>query len=364
MEIGIQGQAIAGGADTIVTWSRNSGDPKSFKIVKVKLDEKSPQTSNPFPVTADSDSGVLTIPFIQSGLFNLIALDGKQPVATATQFDVVAVSVVTTTSTQTFTADPTSTAGAPTGANAGSTASNPAGSLETSASPPTTDSSKFNAPIIASIVIGVILLLLVIGLLYYVLRIRPRRQRISFRRELMVRGSDRATSGRIASWLSRYSNKVDPESVIPRSSSPYPEKDRDFFDYTVPVAGTGRPLSDLSAFILPYTYGSPKQSTGRTSRLTSITTTTTTSNSNSTIRFTPLTDRQMELENMIQDLQADLTGLQRIEESSRESLALSLPGEHDLRVVKIRGQIERLTKLGRSDWALGLTDDVPRELYQ
>lgn len=214
-------------------------------------------------------------------------------------------------------------------------------------------SSPSKAAVIISSVLASIFFLLFVALLYYAL-IRRRSTRISqnFRGELMSRHPRRLTS-----FVNRYFNE----------KPPVPEKD-------FPVR-TWTDL-DMSGFILPYRYGvansDKKQAKSKLPRLPSMATTiatTTDLTSDSSCyanhyTFAPLTDRQMELVQMIQDLQAELIGLNRLEENSRASSTFTLPGENDLRMVKLTGRIERLEKLKSSRWALGLTDDVPPEYFQ
>ncbi|KAJ7573445.1 hypothetical protein C8J56DRAFT_1033863 [Mycena floridula] len=83
----------------VVAWNREAdSDPQDFEIVKVKLDENPAETSLSFTVhAAGSASGLLTIPFIRAGIFNMVALDNTIPIATATTFGVIPPNVVLTT---------------------------------------------------------------------------------------------------------------------------------------------------------------------------------------------------------------------------------------------------------------------------
>ncbi|KAJ7590220.1 hypothetical protein C8J56DRAFT_937126 [Mycena floridula] len=353
--IGISGQAQANGTG-VVAWNREAdSDPQDFEIVKVKLDENPAETSTPFTVhAAGSSSGLLTIPFNRAGIFNLVALDNKSPIATATSFGVIPPNVVVTT-TSTVIASPT-------GVSSPSVSviqPNPTSPTEASSAQPLLQipQDPLDPPIIAAIVLGIILFFLLTALLVCLIRRRRRRQHLQpetdgFRRDLMVR-----PDGRIASWLARRSDKLDMEAA------PYvsDEKSREL----MPAPTIASPLSDLSSFLMPYTYGSPKEAPGRrSSRLTSFTISSSDSG-RPTVFLHPQTDRQVELDNTIGELKQDLVALRRGAALSRESLAFSSSSEdHNLTAAKIKGQIERLTKLKKSDWALGFTDDVPRELYQ
>lgn len=216
-------------------------------------------------------------------------------------------------------------------------------------------------PMIIGITLGILFLILFAALLYYVLCYRPtHRQSASsaFRHDMMVRP-------RLASLFDRHNNSAQQDRDFPSD----PEKGPEYFTTTVMPSRSERPLSELAApeFMLPYTYGASNTPGSRNARRpVSFTTTTTdtTSQFNYRNQFAPLSDRQMELEEMIYGLHVMVLGLERIGNVDRDSLALSLPGEDDLRAVKLKGQIEALRRLKDTDWALGLTDEVPAELCQ
>lgn len=71
-------------------------------------------------------------------------------------------------------------------------------------------------------------------------------------------------------------------------------------------------------------------------------------------RLSPRTDRQMQLEEKIQILKAQMISLS--DELSGESA-----DSHDSQIGSIRARIKRLEKLESSDWALSLTNEVPSE---
>ncbi|KAJ3969878.1 hypothetical protein EV361DRAFT_918657 [Lentinula raphanica] len=93
----------------------------------------------------------------------------------------------------------------------------------------------------------------------------------------------------------------------------------------------------------------------------------------------PRTDRQMELEQRIHDLKAEMISLSLshresregsmtlVESGDQESDEAASDGAHESSVIRwhhIRTKIRRLEALEFSDWALGVTDRVPKELVQ
>ncbi|KAL0063650.1 hypothetical protein AAF712_009448 [Marasmius tenuissimus] len=77
----------------------------------------------------------------------------------------------------------------------------------------------------------------------------------------------------------------------------------------------------------------------------------------------------MELAERIEEMQGKLALFQR----NAPSVDIKLAGSgsisiakmtHDHRVLKWQKRIEKLTQLKESDWALGLTDELPPGLYQ
>ncbi|THU93368.1 hypothetical protein K435DRAFT_779890 [Dendrothele bispora CBS 962.96] len=91
----------------------------------------------------------------------------------------------------------------------------------------------------------------------------------------------------------------------------------------------------------------------------------------SSIKFSPNTERQMEIDERIQELQGKLALLQRTisngnglgREGKTGSVTLANM-THDYRVWKWKKQIDRLKALKDSDWAWGKTDVVPPGLYK
>ncbi|KAK1219339.1 hypothetical protein PQX77_017960 [Marasmius sp. AFHP31] len=89
----------------------------------------------------------------------------------------------------------------------------------------------------------------------------------------------------------------------------------------------------------------------------------------SSISFAPATERQMELAERIEEMQGKLALFQR----NAPSVDIKLAGSgsisiakmtHDHRVLKWQKRIEKLIHLKDSDWALGLTDELPPGLLQ
>jgi hypothetical protein len=81
-----------------------------------------------------------------------------------------------------------------------------------------------------------------------------------------------------------------------------------------------------------------------------------TESSISRIRFTPLTERQMDLQDRLFDVQKQVIDLHTVDIMS--------PHEKDPRIRRLRDDIERLTELMKSDWAQGLTDKRPAQLRE
>ena len=89
----------------------------------------------------------------------------------------------------------------------------------------------------------------------------------------------------------------------------------------------------------------------------------------SSISFAPATERQMELDERIEEMKGKLALFQR----NAPSIGVKPVGSgsisiakmtHDHRVMKWKRRIEKLTELKESEWALGLTDKLPPGLYE
>ncbi|KIK68428.1 hypothetical protein GYMLUDRAFT_54068 [Collybiopsis luxurians FD-317 M1] len=90
-----------------------------------------------------------------------------------------------------------------------------------------------------------------------------------------------------------------------------------------------------------------------------------TSTSLSSMRFSPKTERQMEIEERIEELKGKLPLLQQSTPTSvgRPDSRTLTDMTHHVRVLKWRNQIDKLQELMTSEWALGRTDIVPKGLY-
>jgi hypothetical protein len=77
----------------------------------------------------------------------------------------------------------------------------------------------------------------------------------------------------------------------------------------------------------------------------------------STIQFNPQTERQIALEERIWELQAEMN---RLRNDIKDETGP--PTDNDLRLWKLKGQIETLGTFKHSAWALGQTNDVPEGL--
>ncbi|KAF8830402.1 hypothetical protein HHX47_DHR2000560 [Lentinula edodes] len=85
----------------------------------------------------------------------------------------------------------------------------------------------------------------------------------------------------------------------------------------------------------------------------------------SSMHFSAKTERQMEIQERIEELNGKLALLQRsirVPEGRKDSRTL-INMTHNMRIGKWRNQIEKLQELMGSDWALGRTDVVPKGLY-
>jgi len=91
----------------------------------------------------------------------------------------------------------------------------------------------------------------------------------------------------------------------------------------------------------------------------------------SSIRFCPNTERQMEIEDRIQELQGKLALFQRTvgngsgmgRDAKTGSVTLANM-THDYRIWRWKKQIEKLNSYKDSNWALGKTDVIPSGLYK
>ncbi|KAE9402760.1 hypothetical protein BT96DRAFT_1085953 [Gymnopus androsaceus JB14] len=85
----------------------------------------------------------------------------------------------------------------------------------------------------------------------------------------------------------------------------------------------------------------------------------------SSMSFSPKTERQMEIEERIEELQGKLALLQRTIRvpGGRPDSRTLINMTHNMRIGKWRNQIETLQELMGSDWALGRTDVIPKGLY-
>lgn len=85
----------------------------------------------------------------------------------------------------------------------------------------------------------------------------------------------------------------------------------------------------------------------------------------SSMQFSANTERQIEIDARIEELNGKLSLLQksfRMPDGRPDSRTL-VNMTHNMRIGKWRNQIERLQELKSSDWALGRTDVVPKGLY-
>ncbi|KAJ4490132.1 hypothetical protein J3R30DRAFT_36771 [Lentinula aciculospora] len=90
-----------------------------------------------------------------------------------------------------------------------------------------------------------------------------------------------------------------------------------------------------------------------------------TNTSLSSMHFSPKTERQMEIEERIEELNGKLVLLQRSirNPGGRPDSRTLINMTYNMRIGKWRNQIAKLEELMGSDWALGRTDVIPKTLH-
>lgn len=189
------------------------------------------------------------------------------------------------------------------------------------------------AIIAGSVIGGVVSFTLVLLIMFYFSRrtAQARARSGAFDRDMMVRTSPGSVSS--ASNL-LHSFKQDKETPTRYS------------DLKIGSASTTRPAGNVQikspmseSDFIPYGYDSDGMKSFRFPSITGPAT---------MLHFTPLTDRQMELQERVYDLQSKLIHL--------------MDGGDVVEYQELKRKIERLKDLERSDWALGKTDEAPPDL--
>lgn len=173
-------------------------------------------------------------------------------------------------------------------------------------------------------VVGGVIISIIGGVLFIMVRRRRARARLeAFRRDMMIR-----TPGILPSF-DRYTTAT--PTYRNQTDSPIAEK------------LSQRPTSDRSTADSKYMYRDHRSS---------LTTVETEMDVESSIQFSSQTERQMDLDDKIEELQ------ERIEQLESSPDGDTRSGD-DLRVWKLKGQVEQLASLKGSPWALGLTNETP-----
>jgi hypothetical protein len=365
LQIGIVGQAQAQATAT-ATWSREASDPLDFAIAKVKLDEPGTLTSPPFAIhiaNAQETGGTVMLPFNRAGIFHLVAVDSSDPnnvLATSGKFGVNPPNGLPSSSRPDGLPTETSPPSASDTLNAQSLAPpipsiTPNGtSVATSSTKNDPNSIQSKIPVIIGVVATAVGIILLLGVIYFIRRCKARR-RYQFQRSMVD-----------TPWNVRFFNRTRQAEQYNASPTPYtnfspdPEKS-DYFSHhsssptgvqPVPIHSVAPPYGQNSD--LPYTMPVAQ-------RLSAATASTSASHIPSHVRLEPnrlkpLTDRQMDLEDRIYKLQSELINIRRDSMASSDSVVA------DLKVWKLKAQIDHLKGLKDSSWALGWTDDVPAGL--
>jgi hypothetical protein len=197
-------------------------------------------------------------------------------------------------------------------------------------------SSSSNTPLIVSSVLGAVFFVFFLGLLFYFIRCR----------RVLRRKKTQAYTAQKDQWITPFFSRS-----IHQAKASTPSDSKRSFPPDVEKLQPAPPLPEFPAGIRPHIDPRPI-SNGYPFKNRRFTATTFASIGTevSSIRFNPLTGRQIELEARINKLNAMLLPL---EGSIREGT-----GSPD-QASKLRGLIEQLTKLKESPYALGQTDVVP-----
>ncbi|KAJ3715147.1 hypothetical protein C8R42DRAFT_232463 [Lentinula raphanica] len=338
---------ITAGHKTAVLWTRNTTDPTYFLVAQMKHGEKTASQSNPVQAKESQTEGNLSVVFKESGKFHLIALN--RHVESESNSDKIHINGNSTLfkSQELNVSNPTSGA---------ATSSVPSASSTTHPSGSEPSTATILAVCLGTVLVAVVALFVV----YLILRRRHRKS------------STKISDDQYVFSLPSHSN--------PYSTSPQPSRSwliRKFWknpsarassitlqNSTNNVDGSGWPDS-LNFYHTPRApprafvkNSSPSRAAGGTEVSNH------TETSLSSMRFSQKTERQMELEERIQELTGKLDLLQktiRVPETRPNSRTL-INMTHNMRIGKWRGQIEKLQELMGSEWALGRTDVIPKGL--
>ncbi|KAJ3985853.1 hypothetical protein F5890DRAFT_1089870 [Lentinula detonsa] len=326
---------ITAGLNTTILWTRNETDPTAFAVATLRNGESSELM---VVYTAKSETkGNLSFVFSKSGKFQLVALEHKDQ-SNATKVDMHKTNSTLFKSKQ-FEGEQLN--------------SRPTTSPTPSAT--STVSPHSQTPVILAVCLGTVLFAVIaLFLVYYVLH---RRRRRSFPKVLddQYAFSHPPQSTHSRSWMFR--NVWD--SPTAQTSS-------------ITLQNQGNNVAESSwpdTLNFYHTPRSPPKAFAKNTSSSRVAGGTEVSNhtetSLSSMHFSPKTERQMEIEERIEELRAKLALLQRSIRvpGGRQDSRTLINMTHNMRIGKWRNQIEKLQEHMSSDWALGRTDVIPKGLY-
>ncbi|KAF5392500.1 hypothetical protein D9757_002163 [Collybiopsis confluens] len=335
---------IQTGLNVTFIWKREMHDPTQFDVGKHLHNDVT--LSEILQVdTHNKTSGTFQTYFRQSGKFHLLAFQHKP---NATEIRVHQLShVYTSKGINVLSSANTTSSSSVTPVSAASTAS---------ASSRSPNNRKFPTSVIIAVCLGSALLAVVILSTVYVL-LRKRRRRLSAahaENPYAFSNSFAPSPTPSRAWLL---HKVGQGRGVNTSTVKMTSKGDDrrtAWPDTINFYHTPR---------LPPAAAKKKSSSSARGATTVVSNGTDTSLSS--MQFSAKTERQMEIDERIEELQGKLFLLQKNSRNSdgRPDSRTLANMTHNMRLGKFRNQIERLQELKGSDWALGRTDVAPKGLY-
>ncbi|THU78731.1 hypothetical protein K435DRAFT_845694 [Dendrothele bispora CBS 962.96] len=318
-----------------------------------------------------SQNGSIQLSFNESGSVLLEAMDkGPHHVIRSGN---VTVEVIETTSTS-----------EPSGGSGNSPTAISSDSMGTTSSVNSHTPSR--SAIIAGSVIGaVVLILALLSGILYVRKNRSRRERFEFNGELMVRNPRTASTIPFAVFERARTGDADvtsvndqleatePDSLQSLHEAPTPpskslfalpkfnrttKRDRNF---ALPVSSeynraprTGKPKKLGLVKVLP-SLPSPTSSLYRSDSIRP------TNTPRHRMIITPLTDRQLEVQGMIHQLQAKMIRIQSSHNNPDSDKNTIEEIEEEVTITMLKADVEKLKNIRESQWALGVSDDLPKD---
>ncbi|KAJ3992897.1 hypothetical protein F5050DRAFT_840834 [Lentinula boryana] len=327
---------ITAGLNTTILWTRNETDPTAFAVATLRNGESSELM---VVHTAKSETkGHLSFVFNKSGKFQLVALEHKDQ-SNATEVINMHKTNSTLFKSKQFKVEDLS--------------SSPSNSPSASATSTVAPHSQI--PVILAVCLGTVLLAVIaLFLIYYVLHRRHRRSSPKILDDRYA-FSPPPKSTHSRSWLLR---SVWDSPTAQTSSISLQNQGNNAVESSWPdtLNFYHTPRSPPKAF-------AKNTSSSRAAGGTEVSNHTETSLSS--MHFSPKTERQMEIEERIEELQGKLALLQqsiRTPRGRQDSRTL-INMTHNMRIGKWRNQIEKLQEHMGSDWALERTDVIPKGLY-